>query len=38
MTDVDLGDVVEVLDPHASPSMCQLRFSENLDILPTVPH
>ena len=35
---VDLGDVVEVLDPLVSPSVYQLRFSENFVVLPSAPY
>ena len=37
-TDVDLGNVVEVLDPLISPSVYQMRFSVYFVILPTVPY
>ena len=36
MTNVDLGDVVEILDPVVSPSVYRLRFSENFFVLPLV--
>ena len=38
MTDVDLGDVLEVLDPLVGPSMYQLTFSVYLVFLPKVPY
>ena len=37
MNNVDLGDVVEVLDPFVSPSVYQLIFSVYFVILPSVP-
>ena len=36
MTDVNLGDVVEVLGPPFSPTVYQLRRSENFVVLPSV--
>ena len=38
MTNVDLGNVVEVLDPLVSPSVYQQGFSVYFVILPTVPY
>ena len=36
MTDVNLGDVVEVLDPLFSPTVYQLRRSVYFVVLPSV--
>ena len=36
MTDVNLGDVVEVLDPRPSPTVRQLRSPENFVVLSSV--
>ena len=36
MTDVNLGDVVEVLDPLVSPTVCQMRLSVHFVVLPSV--
>ena len=36
MTDVNLGDVVEVLDPLVSPTVYHLRRSEHFVFLPSV--
>ena len=36
MTDVNLGDAVEVLDPLFSPTMFQLRRSVYFVVLPSV--
>ena len=36
MTDVNLGDVVEVLDPLVSPTVYQLRLSVHFVVLPSV--
>ena len=36
MTDVNLGDVVEVLDPLVSPTVYHLRRSEHFVFLPWV--
>ena len=38
MTNVDLGDVVEILDPLNSPSVYQLRLSVYFVVLPSVPY
>ena len=36
MTDVNLGDVVEVLYPLVSPTVYQLRLSVHIVVLPSV--
>ena len=36
MTDVNLGDAVEVLDPLVSPTVYQLRLSVHFVVLPSV--